>query len=147
MFEQLLLFSIIIMLIKMSYIDYSEYLVSDLDILITAVLVVAYKFILNDSLNSLYGFAINTFFYLLVFWFSKWYYKGEEYYGQGDVLVNMLLGYLIGVPGVFELLICVSILMLCYCLPLLLIKKKKALEKATPLIPFYSIASLIVLFY
>lgn len=134
------------MLIKMSYKDYKEHLVSDLDILITAVLVIVYKFMLNDSLNSFYGFVINTLFYSAVFWLSKLYYKGEENYGQGDVLINMLLGYLLGVPGVFELLVCVSSLMLCYCLPILIAKKKQALEKAIALIPFYSAASLIVLF-
>ena len=131
------------LLFKIAYIDFKEQLIDDKDILIGLIWAFLWKaFYFNSALDALYGALWSGILFFTYYWCIKKYY-GQEYFGAGDVTLNVLLGAILGFEGSLLLQIWGNLIILLFCIILILAGIDK--NEKIPLAPLYVTAGALCL--
>ena len=89
--EFLLLFTIMMLFVKISIIDWQEHAIYDKDIFVTSIFILLYKGLYGNLLYALTGGLTALLLGFLIFVVVYKFY-GFEAFGQGDVLLLVILG-------------------------------------------------------
>jgi prepilin signal peptidase PulO-like enzyme (type II secretory pathway) len=138
--ETILFCAVIVMLLKIAYLDYRYHYIADLDILLGTIPALALQTLRHTWFNGLVGLILGGACASLVYFFAKWKYDYAAF-GSGDVTLFLFLGSIVGEQGFGEWAVFFSLLFL-LCLVPLHLAKKLSWAKAFPLAPFLNLATL-----
>lgn len=121
-------------LIRIAIIDWREQVIYDRDIASAAVITILYFLYTGNIYDAICGGLIALGIGLIIYLAARWYFKYEAF-GQGDVLLFMVLGLFFG--QYFIDYFCISTCITGMLLIPIIIWKPALKEKGLPLAPIY----------
>ncbi len=132
--------TVVIMLLKIAYLDYKYHYIADKDILLGTIPALALQAVRHSLFNGLTGMMLGGACAGIVYCLAKWRYE-QDAFGSGDVTLFLFLGSIVGWEAFAQWAVLFSLLVVFSLVPLHLTKKLSWAE-AVPLAPFLNIITL-----